>query len=194
MGSEHDALVLDASAFYAGVPFGTSSGTTYVTTPGVYDEVSHIKSRHDALGVMSATGRLSVVEPTKESVDAARSAARATGDAPKLSGQDLSVIALSIQTGLGLVTDDFAVSNVARSVGIGVTPVMTGGISRVVCWQYYCPGCGSSSGDGGGTGEDVIGNPDASAGDAAPAGAAECRTCGSVLRKRRKKAGGGPGT
>lgn len=193
MGSEHDELVLDASAFYAGVPFGTSSGTTYVTTPGVYDEVSHIKSRHDALGVMSATGRLSVAEPTKESVDAARSAARATGDAPKLSGQDLSVIALSMQTGFGLVTDDFAVSNVARSMGIGVTPVMTGGISRVVCWQYYCPGCDSISD----TGEDVIGNPDASAGGAggaAPAGAAECRTCGSILRKRRKKAGGGPST
>ena len=40
-----------------------------------------------------------------------------------------------------LITDDFAVSNVAKNLSIKVTPIMTGGIKKIVTWVYYCPGC-----------------------------------------------------
>ena len=40
-----------------------------------------------------------------------------------------------------LVTDDFAISNVAKNLGIKVIPVMTNGIKNVITWKYYCPGC-----------------------------------------------------
>ena len=38
-----------------------------------------------------------------------------------------------------LVTDDFAISNVAKNLNINVIPVMTNGIKNVVIWEYYCP-------------------------------------------------------
>ena len=53
----------------------------------------------------------------------------------------MSTIALSLQLGAELVTDDFAISNVAKNLNIKVIPVMTTGIKHVITWKYYCPGC-----------------------------------------------------
>lgn len=202
-------VVLDASAFYAGVPFagrGSAPGASYVTTPDVYDEVSHIKRGHGALDALVASGRLSLARPAPVRVDEARRAAEATGDMPNLSGPDVSAIALCMQTGLGIVTDDYAVSNVVRSLDLGVTPVMTRGISAVVKWQYYCPGCSY-----GGTGDAVRAGGTATAatgrrrsgmrGGRAKGGAAtppggtgsgrrgriECPSCGTALKRRALK-------
>ena len=41
-----DFRILDASAFYAGVPFRSSEDC--YTTSLVYDEIQHIKKNHDA--------------------------------------------------------------------------------------------------------------------------------------------------
>lgn len=133
-------LAADASAFYAGVPFAATSGR-YVTTPQVYGEISHVKGAHDALGALIETGRLEIVEPDSQSLDAARRAAEKTGDLPALSEPDVSIIALCIQAGLGAVTDDYPISNVLCDVGLDVTPVMTRGIRHVRTCRYYCPGC-----------------------------------------------------
>jgi len=57
--------ILDASAFYAGVPFG-ADGEWY-TTPLVFDEIRHIKRGQDALNTMIDTGRLRVREQQDES-------------------------------------------------------------------------------------------------------------------------------
>lgn len=138
-------MALDASAFYAGVPFGAgkSSSRTYVTTPMIYDEISHIKSSHDVIGVLLATGRLSLMSPESEYVKDARRLALDTGDIPNLSEQDISIIALCLQTRLVLVTDDYAVLNVMRSLNHPTMSVMTRGIKHHRRWQYYCPGCGN---------------------------------------------------
>ena len=56
--------VLDATAFYAGIPF-TSQSTHYVTTL-VYDEIKHIKKNHDALQILINTNRLLVKQPQTE--------------------------------------------------------------------------------------------------------------------------------
>ena len=53
-----DFRILDASAFYAGVPF-RSSEECY-TTPLVYEEIQHIKKNHDALGTLLETNRLKI--------------------------------------------------------------------------------------------------------------------------------------
>ena len=47
------------SAFYAGVPFGTTD-SQYYTTPMVYNEIKHIKKSHDALGMLLETDRLKI--------------------------------------------------------------------------------------------------------------------------------------
>ena len=131
--------VLDSSAFYAGIPF-SSSEPSYIT-PLVHNEIEHIKKNHDAIQILIETKRLIVNEPENQFVNAANNAAKKSGDFSNLSDEDMSTIALSLQLGAELVTDDFAISNVAKNLNIKVIPVMTTGIKNVVIWKYYCPGC-----------------------------------------------------
>ena len=131
--------VLDSSAFYAGIPF-SSSEPSYIT-PLVHNEIEHIKKNHDAIQILIETKRLIVNEPDSQFVNVVNIAAKKSGDFSNLSDEDMSTIALSLQLGAELVTDDFAVSNVAKNLNIKVIPVMTGGIKNVVTWKYYCPGC-----------------------------------------------------
>jgi len=134
-----DFRILDASAFYAGVPF-RSSNDCY-TTSLVYDEIKHIKKNHDALGTLLETNRLKIREPNKESTNAAIRAAKDTGDFPQLSKQDISILALCIEMNGEIISDDFAISNVAKNIGLKISPIMTQGIKDVGKWVHYCPGC-----------------------------------------------------
>ena len=134
-----DFRILDASAFYAGMPF-RSSNDCY-TTSLVYDEIKHIKKNHDALGTLLETNRLKIREPDKESTKNAIMAAKDTGDFPQLSKQDISIIALCIEMNGEIISDDFAISNVAKNLGLKISPIMTQGIKDVGKWIHYCPGC-----------------------------------------------------
>jgi UPF0271 protein len=134
-----DFRILDASAFYAGVPF-RSSNDCY-TTSLVYDEIRHIKKNHDALGTLLETNRLKIREPDKESTKNAIIAAKDTGDFPQLSKQDISIIALCIEMNGEIISDDFAISNVVKNLGLKISPIMTQGIKDVGKWIHYCPGC-----------------------------------------------------
>jgi len=131
--------VLDSSAFYAGIPF-SSNEPSYITSL-IYNEIEHIKKDHDAVQILIETKRLIIHEPEHRFTIAVYDAAKKSGDFANLSEQDISIIALSLQLKAELVTDDFAISNVAKNLSIKVVPVMTSGIKNVVIWKYYCPGC-----------------------------------------------------
>lgn len=154
--------ILDAGAFYAGVPFGSTVKSH--TTSQVYEEIRHIKQNHDALGIMLDTGRLRIRDPDEASIGAAKTAARRTGDIMQLSRQDISIIALGIEMNGDVVTDDFAISNVARSLGLKVSPVMTRGITDDGRWIHYCPGCRTNH-----------------------TGTSECPACGTRLKRKLLK-------
>ena len=134
-----DFKILDASAFYAGVPF-RSSDDCY-TTSLVYDEIKHIKKNHDALGTLLETNRLKIKEPNIKSTESAVKASKNTGDFPQLSKQDISIIALCIEMNGEMISDDFAISNVVKNLDLKVSPIMTKGIKDVGKWIHYCPGC-----------------------------------------------------
>ena len=134
-----DFRILDASAFYAGVPF-RSSGDFY-TTSLVYDEIKHIKKNHDALGMLLEANRLKIRDPDERSVEAAIKTAKDTGDFTQLSRQDISIIALCIETNGEIISDDFAISNVAKNLRLKISPIMTLGIRDTGRWIHYCPGC-----------------------------------------------------
>jgi len=157
-----DFRILDASAFYAGVPFRSSED--YYTTSLVYDEIQHIKKNHDALGILLETNRLKIREPDGQSTQAAIKAAKNTGDFPQLSKQDISIIALGIETKGQIITDDFAISNVAKNIGLNIAPIMTKGIKDVGKWIHYCPGCKASYQNG-----------------------KECSICGTALKRKLLK-------
>ncbi len=131
--------VLDSSAFYAGIPFSSSEPS--VTTSHVYNEIKHIKKDHDAVQILIETRRLKISDPEHKFIITVNDAAKKSGDFPNLSQEDVSIIALSLQLNAELITDDFAVSNVAKNLNIKVIPVMTSGIKNVIIWKYYCPGC-----------------------------------------------------
>ncbi|MGH1567024.1 MAG: NOB1 family endonuclease [Nitrosopumilus sp.] len=134
-----DFKILDASAFYAGVPFRSASD--YYTTSLVYDEIKHIKKNHDALGTLLETNRLKIREPNKEAIGITIKAARDSGDYQQLSKQDMSIIALCIEMNGEIISDDFAISNVAKNLDLKISPIMTQGIKDVGKWVHYCPGC-----------------------------------------------------
>jgi len=131
--------VLDSSAFYAGIPFSSSEPS--VTTSHVYNEIKHIKKDHDAVQILIETRRLKISDPDHRFIITVNDAAKKSGDFPNLSQEDISIIALSLQLNAELITDDFAVSNVAKNLSIKVIPIMTSGIKKIVTWVYYCPGC-----------------------------------------------------
>ena len=131
--------VLDSSAFYAGIPF-SSDKPSYITSL-IYNEIEHIKKDHDAVQILIETKRLMISDPEHQFIITANNAAKKSGDFPNLSDEDISTIALSLQLKAELVTDDFAISNVAKNLSIKVIPVMTSGIKNIIIWKYYCPGC-----------------------------------------------------
>ncbi len=134
-----DFRILDASAFYAGIPFRSSEDC--YTTSLVYEEIKHIKKNHDALGTLLETSRLKIREPSSESTKNAIKSSKDTGDFPQLSKQDISIIALGIEMKGQIISDDFAISNVAKNIGLEIIPIMTKGIKDVGKWVHYCPGC-----------------------------------------------------
>jgi len=136
-----DFKILDASAFYAGIPFGSSS--KYYTTSLIFEEIKHIKKNHDALGLLLETKRLVVKDPKTDSTSFVTASAKKSGDYD-LSKEDISSIALCYELKGELITDDFAVSNVAKNLGLGVIPVMTSGIKTTGVWVHYCPACKKS--------------------------------------------------
>ena len=157
-----DFRILDASAFYAGVPFRSSND--YYTTSLVYDEIRHIKKNHGALEILLETNRLKIREPDKESTKAAIKAAKDTGDFQQLSKQDISIIALCIEMNGEIISDDFAISNVAKNLGLKISPIMTQGIKDVGKWIHYCPGCRTNHTNG-----------------------KECPVCGTPLKRKLLK-------
>lgn len=131
--------VYDASAFYAGIPF--ASPEEGCTTSLVFEEIKHIKQSHGALDILLETNRLKILDPDSDKLNTVIEQAKKTGDYQKLSRADTSAVALAFQLMGQLVTDDFAVSNLAKNLGLVVQPIMTKGIKDVGRWNYYCPAC-----------------------------------------------------
>ena len=131
--------ILDASAFYAGIPFSTTD--EFFTTSLIFDEIKHIKKSHDVIGILMEAKRLKISDPDTEFIDKIKAASKKTGDFNQLSKQDISVIALCLQMNGEIITDDFAISNVAKNLNLKVSPLMTSGINDVGNWIHYCPGC-----------------------------------------------------
>jgi UPF0271 protein len=157
-------LVLDTTAFYAGVPY-TNTSENLVTTPDVISEVSNERTRS-----LIALSKINVLQGTPENLKKVRETARRTGDDKDLSLADLSVLALCLtlnQEGNSaiLLSDDFAVENVASRLGVSARPLMTGGIQRAAEWIFFCPACGKR-----------YSRP-----------RQDCIVCGTKLEKRLKK-------
>jgi UPF0271 protein len=155
-------FVLDASAFYAGTPF-LSSSTCY-TTNLVLKEVIHIKKSYSALEFLIDAGNLKIIDPEEQFLKKIIKIARKTGDFSKLSSADLSILSLALQLKATLISDDYAIINIAILLRIPIKTIATKGITKVRRWVTFCKACGKAY------------SPDIS----------ECMLCGNKLRRRFK--------
>jgi UPF0271 protein len=154
---------LDAGAFYTGLVF-QSPASRYCTTDAVFDEIKHIKKSHGAIEALLESNSLQVLCPDKKSIEKVLLAAKRTGDYTRLSEADISIVALALQLEIILITDDYAVANVATTMKIPVKSLASKGITHTRKWVAYCSACGKSFG----------------------AIAKECRFCGNRLRRKYK--------
>ncbi|HXW36671.1 MAG TPA: NOB1 family endonuclease [Nitrososphaerales archaeon] len=135
------AYVLDSTAFYAGIPY--QGNGKYYTTYLVLEEV-----KHHNVGSSLIHTRVQVTEPSQESVATVKTTAGKTGDAGALSQTDISLIALALDLsktadGARLVSDDFAVRNVAEILRIPLSETaMKGAEWKNITWKLFCKGCG----------------------------------------------------
>ncbi|MDR0790964.1 MAG: nucleic acid-binding protein [Methanomassiliicoccaceae archaeon] len=128
-------LILDSSALFSMEDLPHDD----IAVPGgVIDELRKYKdSRLDRWGDL-----LRVSECTKASLSKVRDITVKSGDIGRLSDVDMSVIALAVDLGGIVMTDDFSIQNVCRIMGIEYRSVATDGIKKIEKWNYKCNGCG----------------------------------------------------
>lgn len=90
--------------------------------------------------LLEAKGR--VLEPRTEERARVEAAARETGDLASLSPVDRDVLALALQLDAPVLTDDYAMQNVAAHLGLPYETGVLPGIQRTVGWRFRCRGCG----------------------------------------------------
>lgn len=127
--------VLDSGAFISGYdPNGPTA-----TVPSVRNELEDSsRYRYDA---MEGSG-MRIQIPAEDSRETVRRAARESGDLDELSETDIYLVAAALELDGVLVTDDYAMQNVAERLGIDVDVISQEGISEERDWMYQCEGCG----------------------------------------------------
>jgi len=80
--------------------------------------------------------------PDEETVEQIERAARETGDAGQLSQTDIRLVAASFELDGRLVTDDYAMQNVAEKLNVAVEVIARDGIDKQRAWTFQCEGCG----------------------------------------------------
>jgi UPF0271 protein len=148
--------ILDASVFFSECPL---EGEMF-TTPSVCDELKDIRSK-GKFEMLCAEG-LRVMSPSTESTKKVMAAAKKTRDAGVISETDCELLALALETGAVLYTDDFAIQNVASVLNVQIHSILQRKAKRIH-WKYRCTGCGRYFDHDG-----------------------ECLICGSVIKRKLK--------
>jgi UPF0271 protein len=116
------------------------------SVPEVADELREQTGPSYRLTVSRSSGKLTIRSPTATSLEEVVEKARVLGDRVVLSKADTGVLALALDLrGEGktpvIVSDDYAVQNVAEGMSITYQPLATLGIREKFSWSYYCPAC-----------------------------------------------------
>ena len=127
--------VLDASAFINEYHTTEQQATVPMVREELEDESAY---RYDA---MEGSG-MHIHIPDEETVERIERAARETGDLEALSETDIRLVAVAFELDGRLVTDDYAMQNVAEKLEVAVELIAREGISEQRDWLFQCAGCG----------------------------------------------------
>jgi UPF0271 protein len=127
--------VLDSSAFINDYHTDERIATIPLVREELEDESAY---RFDA---MEGSGMYLHI-PDAETVERIERAARETGDFEELSRTDIRLVAAAFELDGHLVTDDYAMQNVAEKLEVPVEVIDQDGITDQRDWTFQCSGCG----------------------------------------------------
>jgi len=127
--------VLDSSAFINEYHTDEQIATIPLVREELEDEAAY---RFDAL---EGSG-MHLHIPEDNTVERIERAARETGDLAELSETDIRLIAAAFELDSRLVTDDYAMQNVAEKLDVSVEVIARDGITEQRDWLFQCAGCG----------------------------------------------------
>ncbi len=127
--------ILDSSAFINEYHTDEPISTVPLVREELEDESAY---RFDAL---EGSG-MHLHIPEEETVERIERAAKETGDLAELSETDVRLVAAAFELDGRLVTDDYAMQNVAEKLGVAVEVIARDGIDEQRDWLFQCAGCG----------------------------------------------------
>lgn len=136
-------FVLDTSAIIGGFTPNLEEAKQY-TVPRVLEETDSLSVQLKLETAISA-GRVKVDEPTQEALEKVEERVEETKD--RVSRTDIDILALAVRlkdSGKDpeVVTDDYAIQNLAEILEIDYSQVAQPGITDVYEWEWECPACG----------------------------------------------------
>ncbi len=142
-----EVLILDTAGLFA-IQSLTSSQEIY-TVPEAIEEVVDEESR-DKLGLVIASGRIRITQPSQENIRYIKEIAKEIGVEEALSDTDTKILALAYQLQRNgykttIVSDDSFIHRVARILGIGSVSIKYRMSGRSRLRYYICPVCGYRS-------------------------------------------------
>ncbi len=127
--------ILDTCAFLSQIhPDGKIA-----TINGIENEIVNRQSKQYYSNLKSKG--LKVIEPQPDSITHVEKRAQKTGDLDVLSDIDLQILALGHEVEGIIISDDFAIQNVALHMGIKVISCSGNKIKELRVWDYKCSGC-----------------------------------------------------
>lgn len=137
-------LVLDTSAFIMG--FNPSKKGEAYSVRSVEEELSDGSMPQLRFRMFNEKGDLTVQRPSARSQAMIEDATSKMGESGYLSKADREVLALALDLKMDghdtvVVSDDYAVQNVADQFEIGHSSLANFGIVHRFLWMMYCPAC-----------------------------------------------------
>jgi UPF0271 protein len=130
------AIILDTSAFIAR-NFNLKDPDAVIPI-SVIEEIQKGKLKRE---IGYAEEMLNLRVPDNSYRNAVVEFAQRTGDINVLSETDIDVISLGMELNGIVMTDDFAIQNVCRAMGIEFIPASNLSIRKTIMWTYRCTGC-----------------------------------------------------
>ncbi len=145
MAEKGFVLILDASAFIMGYdPLSVSY--PQFSVPSVLNELLPETTEWLRCSVAEQSGKLKIQQPSEKSVEKIKFLSASVGDIRTLSDTDIQILSLAFELQSEgkdpvIVSDDYAIQNVAERIGLKYKSLATFGIRYQFDWILYCPAC-----------------------------------------------------
>jgi len=140
--------IIDSSAIFSGKNLIFPNADLY-TTPGVQQEFSPGGKDYRRFQLLTEIG-MHIQSPSSEYIHHTQKIIEQQGEQHRLSPTDIELIALAYelhktsQKKVQLLTDDYSIQNIAKTMNIPYLPINQKGITKKFKWATRCPACGKT--------------------------------------------------